>query len=212
MALAMITAVAGPDVTCGPYAAPLRARLGDALGIGLRVCAIAEHRGGAFVPPAILGAAVAVQNDLVDLHRSALDRAKEQRLAAAQRRAAHVEAGVLAAKLGHPAPPPLIESPITGPGPAPRIVIDDGAASAVKRAIAGGTGIFLADERRMPNIAGVGNGDPATADMPNRLARGHAVAITDSESGHTAMRSPPVAICRGSDARRMRELGQGRRG
>jgi hypothetical protein len=194
MALTMITAVAGPNLTCAPHAAPLRAELGDALGLGLRVCTVAAHSGLSCVPPAIIAAALGVQNDLVDRHRGAVDCAKEQRRAAAQRRAAHAEAAVLAARLGHPAPPPLTESRITGPGAAPRIVVDDGAASAVMKAAAGGTGILLIDERRMPSIATVGTGDPATAGMLNHFARGHAVPVTDGESGRTTMRSPPVAV------------------
>jgi hypothetical protein len=194
MALSMITAVAGPKVTSAPYGDQLRAKLGDALGLGLRVCAIAKHRGGSFVPPAIVAAAVAVQNDLVDHHRSAVDRAKDQRRAAALRRAAHAESVGLAAKLGHPVPPPLTESPITGPGAAPRIVVDDGAASAVTKAAAGGTGIILIDERRMPSIAAVGDGDPATACLLNRFARGLETPVTDNESGRTAMVLLPMAV------------------
>lgn len=206
MALAMITAIAGPNVTCAPYAHSLRAKLGDDLGLALRICAIVERRGISFVPPAIVAAAVAVQNVLVDLHRGALDRAKEQRRIAGLRRAAHAEAVVLAAKLGHPAPPPLTENPITGPGATPRIVVDDGAASAVCKAAAGGTGILLIDERRMPSIAAVGDGDPTTACLLNRFARGLARPVTDGESGRTTMVSPPTAVWGALTEARCRDL------
>jgi hypothetical protein len=99
-ALAMVAPVAGPGVALAPPSAELGKRLGRSTGIGLRVCLLVDNRDLPVVPPAVTGAAHAVQNLLLAQHRSALELAKAQERFAAERRALHAQAVRAAAALG----------------------------------------------------------------------------------------------------------------
>lgn len=80
-------------------------------------------------------------------------------------------------------------------GPRPRIVVSDGAASAVRAAAASGTGVWLIDGRRMPSMANVADFyDTATAELLNNAAAGHQIPIADPNSGRIVMRAFPASV------------------
>lgn len=149
-ALAMVAPVAGPCVGLAP--AEPGSRLGRATGIGLRVCLLVNNRDLPALPPAVAGAAHAVQNALLTRHRAALALSTAQERIAAERRTLYAQAVRAAAALGHAPPPPLPQADLLGPGAPPRILVEDGAGAALVKAAGGGTGVLLVDERRMATL------------------------------------------------------------
>jgi hypothetical protein len=142
MALAAVGAVAGPAVRC-------EAGTGcDAL--SLRVALLAQDRGAALVPAAIMAAAFAAENDRLDAYDESIRQAAELRRAAERRRRLHEQATQTAAQLGIDPPAPLPDAVPFQPAPRPRIVVATGAGIAVRAAAAGGTGALLVDEHRVP--------------------------------------------------------------
>jgi hypothetical protein len=191
MTLASLAAIAGATLGCEP---------GDGMpgnpGVrSLRVALLAQHRHASWVPEAILAGALAVENDLVDVHQVELRQAAEQRRAAAARRRLYEQVYRAAAVLGAALPQPLPDVVPAQPGPRPRIVVCDGADSAIRAAAAGGTGLLLIDERRMASMFGVaGFYDRPTGATLNALAAGHQVAVENPKGGRTEMRSLPISV------------------
>ncbi|WP_137045578.1 hypothetical protein [Pseudolabrys sp. FHR47] len=91
-------------------------------------------------------------------------------------------------------PPPLVDGARDDISAPPRLVVDDGALRAVIDASAGGTGVFLTDERRMANFARVGCGDPATAAALNTTALGQPLASADRKGGRVSLRRLPIPV------------------
>lgn len=192
--LATVTAVAGPGMRCEADA-DLRGQLGNSSDTGLRVALIAQDRRLPLVPSAIVAGAYAAENDALDRYREANQRSAEQRRAATERRVLHGKALQIAAALGAPPPPPLTEVAPAPCGARPRIVVRDGAAAAIRLAAAGGSGLLVLDERRVPSLHRVaGFYDEATSTLLNELARGNRVPIVDPNSGRTEMRSLPASV------------------
>ena len=190
--LSALGAVAGPALRCEPIDDVPRVA-GDSL--SLRVALLASHRRSSLVPAPILAAAYAAENEALDAyservrHQAGLARAVEQR------RRLYEQAARNAATLGLPSPPPLPEVVLGRLGPRPRIVVADGAGSAIRLAAAGGTGVWLVDERRMPSMAFVGDFyDEATDTLLNDAAAGHHIPIADPNSGRIAMRAFPASV------------------
>jgi hypothetical protein len=138
-------------------------------------------------------AAYGLQIDLLDRYtaRVAIERSA---LAVTDRRKLHALATQAALALGNPMPPPLADDAQDGIEAPPRLVVDDGALRALIDASAGGTGVFLSDERRMANFARAGCGDPVTAAALNATALGHPLVGTDRKSGRVALRRLPVSV------------------
>ncbi|HET9616200.1 MAG TPA: hypothetical protein VFP74_03435 [Pseudolabrys sp.] len=191
-ALAMVAPVAGPCVGLAP--AEPGSRLGRATGIGLRVCLLVNNRDLPALPPAVAGAAHAVQNALLTRHRAALALSTAQERIAAERRTLYAQAVRAAAALGHAPPPPLPQADLLGPGAPPRILVEDGAGAALVKAAGGGTGVLLVDERRMATLPRAGHGDPQTAALLNAAALGHPIATQAGPAAHVVMRTLPVGV------------------
>jgi len=104
----------------------------------------------------------------------------------------HDQAVKAARELGHPAPPPLLETAIDDASASPQIVVREAGPKAFAAALAGGTNLLVMDKRRMPNFARIGCGDQATADDLNSAARGHATGVHDRETGHVNFRSATI--------------------
>ena len=190
MALAAVTAVAGPGVRC---------EIGGDHGLtgntALRVALIAPDRRASLVPSAILAGAIAAENAARDRYDQAAQLDAEDRRAAAERRRLHAKATELAIMLGAPPAPPLAEAAPARCGTPPCIVVRDGAAAAIRLAAAGGTGLIVVDQRRMTSMKrAAGFYDDATETLLTDFARGDQVPIVDPKRGRTLMRSLPASV------------------
>ena len=114
------------------------------------------------------------------------------RRAAAERRRLHEQAARAAAILGHEQPPALSEQ-TPAVAARPRIVLVNGATSAVLEAAAGGTGAIVIDDRWVKSLLAGANRDKPTATLLNALSIGHAVPIADPR-GRIAMRALPACV------------------
>src|ERR1019366_5143284 len=103
-----------------------------------------------------LGSVYAVENDRLDAYHDAVRQVAEQRRAAEQRRRRCEQAARAAAELGIVLSPPPPDAMPAQLGPRPRIIVCDGAGSAIRVALAGGTGVLIVDERRLAWAAHVG--------------------------------------------------------
>lgn len=194
MVLATVTAVVGPGVRC-EAGGELRKLIGNTCDTAVRVALIASDRRAPLVPSAILAGAYAAENVLVDRYEEACELDAEHRRDAAERRRLHAQATAIAATLGTPLPPPLIEAARSKSGARPCIVVRDGAAAAIRAAAAGGSGLLLIDERRMASMTRVADFyDGPTEMLLSALARGDHLPIFDPKSRRTIMRSLPASV------------------
>ena len=186
LSLAAVGAVARSNVQC-MYADGIDdTTSGNA---SLRVALLTASRRSPLVPASILSGVYAVENIALDEYDKMFRLHGELRRAADQRRRLHEQTVRTAAILGLPMPPPLPDAAIIGPGPRPRIVVADGAGSAIRKAAAGGTGSFVLDQRRLSWMADVGDFyDAPTDELLNAVAAGHQIPIPDPVSGRTIMR------------------------
>ena len=185
--LTALGAASASSTTCEPAR-----ELGGASGIGIKLCIVSENRDVTVLQSPPLVALYAVQNELVDRHRARLALSAAIRRSAAERRMLHDQAVKAARELGHPAPPPLLETAIDDASASPQIVVREAGPKAFAAALAGGTNLLVMDKRRMPNFARIGCGDQATADDLNSAARGHATGVHDRETGHVTFRSATI--------------------
>ncbi len=194
MTLAAIGAVAGPNLRCEPVD-DVEGMMGD--GLSLRVAALAPDRRSPLVPAPILAAAYAAENDALDAYQKNVEQVAALRRAAEQRRRLHEQAVHATTMLGMPSPPPLTVDVPDRIGARPRIVVLDGAGVAIRTAAAGGTGLLVVDEQRMPSMARVaGFYDLATEKLLGALARGDQVPVVDP-AGRTLMQSLPASVVGG---------------
>lgn len=186
--LAAVGAVAGPvQYTDGTEGA-------TGGNVSLRVALLTSSRRSPLVAASILGGVYAAENAALDKYTEAVQRHRELRRGAEQRRRLHEQTVRTAAVLGLPTPAPLPDVAIVEPGPRPRIVVADGAGSAIHKAAAGGTGVFVIDERRASWMAGVGDFYDAPTDaLLNAAAAGRQIPIAEPVSGRVTMRTFPAS-------------------
>ncbi len=189
--IAAIAAVAGPSVVFAENADP---KLGSLLGTGssLRVVVVGEHAAGPIVPGPIMASVYAVENDLLASHEQSVERVAALRRVTAERRRLHDHATRAAAILGNAQPPALSEQAPVVPA-RPRIVLVNGASSAILEAAAGGTGVIVVDRRWVKSLLAGDNRDVPTADLLNTIAMGHGVPVVDPR-GRTEMRVLPACV------------------
>lgn len=189
--LAAIAAVAGPSINC-TLEKPLPG-LNTLAGLSLRLAIVSEQRTAPLVPPCITGAAYAAEGDALDAHNVEVARIEETRRKNAQRHRVREQAAQAGIDLGANSSAP--DDAPDKPRPRPRVVALNGAASAIRIAAAGGTGVFVIDERRLPWLANVGgNFDLMTDALLNAAAAGHQIPIEDPTSGRVTMRVFPVGV------------------
>ena len=153
----------------------------------MRLAVIAEERVSTLVPPCILGAVYAA-NPMRSTRMSPRF-SKSGKLAAENEQLHRVCEQAERAGIHLGADIPRSDAMPKRATPRPRIVIVNGAESAIRTAAAGGTGLLIMDDRRAPWLANVGNNfDLGTDNLLNTVAAGYPIQIEDPTTGRVNMR------------------------
>ena len=189
-ALTAITAVAG-NIKCIIERPMPELSISD--GRSLRLAVVAQRHMPMIVSPHIIGAAYAAESDALDEYSAQVQQIEQARRSSDQLRRLREQAARAGIDLG--ADIPQSDGTSNKPGPRPRIVIVDGAESAIRTAAAGGTGLVIIDDRRTPWLANIGsNFDYGTDGLLNMVAAGYPIPVNDPTTGRVSMTSITTGV------------------